>query len=456
MKSLLEKIPMNKKTILLSAILLITGTAIGYLAAPPKMTSDLSMQSEATTDKGKPLFYRNPMNPSITSPVPAKDNMGMEYVPVYADNSHNNDVVGTVNIDPVVVQNIGVRTEQAAIGNLSRTIRAVGKVDYNEEKMARIHPKTEGWIEQLFVDKTGETVEEDTMLLEVYSPKLVSTQQEYLLALNNLKTLKSSEFPDVSNGAKNLVKITYERLQLLDVPEHQIEELEQTKNVKKNLHIHTPVAGTVIRIGAREGQFVTPNTELYMIADLSEVWVYADIYEYEISWVKLGDKVEMELAGIPGKTFSGKISYIYPYAEAKTRTIKARIVFDNPDLLLRPEMFAEMTIYSEEQKDAVIIPAEAVVRSGTRNQVFVVREEGKFEPRDVILGLESDGKVIVLSGVDSGDTVVTSAQFLIDSESKLREATQKMLDATPDMEPGMQMDNTNPNAEHIHGADDDK
>lgn len=447
---------MNKKIILLSIVLLLAGAVMGYLVAPPKMNSDTGMQSITKTGKGKPLFYRNPMNPNITSPVPAKDNMGMDYIPVYADDSQNNDVVGTVNIDPVVVQNIGVRTEQAVIGNLSRTIRAVGKVDYNEEKMARIHPKTKGWVEQLFVDTTGETVEEDAMLLEVYSPKLVSTQQEYLLALNNLKTLKSSEFLDVSNGAKNLVKITYERLQLLDVPEHQIKELEQTKNVKKNLHIHTPVAGTVIRIGAREGQFVTPQTELYMIADLSEVWVYADIYEYEIPWVKLGDKVEMELAGIPGRTFSGKISYIYPYAETKTRTIKARVVFDNPDLILRPEMFAEVTIHSEEQKDAIIIPAEAVVRSGTRDQVFVVREEGKFEPRDVVLGLESDGKVIILSGINSGDTVVTSAQFLIDSESKLREATQKMLEATPDMDPGMKMDNTIPTTEHIHGADDDK
>jgi len=452
---------MNKKIILLSAALLLAGAAIGYLVAP-KESSNADAQSTEQAGKGEPLFYRNAMNPSVTSPVPVKDNMGMDYVPVYADDSQNNDVAGTVKIDPVVVQNIGVRTAKAVTGNLSRTIRAVGKIDYNEEKMARIHPKTEGWIEKLFVDKTGETVTENTMLLEVYSPKLVSTQQEYLLALNNLKTLSRSEFKDVSNGAKNLVKTTYERLQLLDVPEHQIKELEKTKKVKKNLHIHTPVAGTIVRIGAREGQYVTPNTELYMIADLSEVWVYADIYEYEIPWVKLGDKVEMELAGIPGRKFSGKISYIYPYAEAKTRTIKARVVFDNPDLILRPEMFAEMTIHSEEREDAVIVPAEAVVRSGTRNQVFVVREEGKFEPRDVILGLESGGKVIILSGVDSGDTVVTSAQFLIDSESKLREATQKMLEVKPfkapdpNMEPSMKMDNTIPANEHIHGADDDK
>jgi len=423
---------MNKNTIFLSAALLLAGALMGYLIAP-KTASTMSIPATEQTDSSKEiLFYRNAMNPSVTSPVPAKDAMGMDYKPVYADESKTSDVAGTVKIDPVMAQNIGVRTNLAITGNLSRTIRAVGKIDYNEEKMARIHPKTDGWVDKLFVDKTGETVKADAILLSVYSPKLVSTQQEYLLSLSNLKTLEKSEFPDVRNGAINLVKTTYERLQLLDVPEHQIKELKKTRKVKKNLHIHTPVAGTIIRIGAREGQFVTPNTELYMIADLSQVWVYVDIYEYEIPWVKLGDKVEMTLNGIPGKIFTGKVSYIYPYAEAKTRTIKARVVFDNPDLVLRPEMFANIKIHVEEQKNAVIVPAQAVVRSGTRNQVFVAREKGKFEPRDVILGLESDGKIIVLSGVQSGETVVTSAQFLIDSESKLREATQKMMAIKPD------------------------
>tara|TARA_R110002126_G_C10490543_1_gene503769 strand:+ start:9524 stop:10849 length:1326 start_codon:yes stop_codon:yes gene_type:complete len=441
---------MNKSTIILSTSLLLAGALIGYLVAPQ---SSMNVSSTERVDgKGEILFYRNTMNPSVTSPVPAKDNMGMDYKPVYADQGGANDVAGTVRIDPVVVQNIGVRTAKAVTGNLSRTIRAVGKVDYNEEKMARIHPKIEGWVETLYVDKTGDTVEVDTILLGVYSPKLVSTQQEYLLSLSNLTTLENSTFPDVRNGAKNLLRTTYERLQLLDVPDHQIRELELSKKVKKTLHIHTPVAGTVVRIGAREGQYITPNTELYMIADLSQVWVYVDIYEYEIPWVKQGDKVEMELAGIPGRVFTGKISYIYPYAEAKTRTIKARVVFDNPDLILRPEMFAEMQIHSEEQKNVVIVPAEAVIRSGTRNQVFVVREKGKFEPRDVILGLESDGKVIVLSGVKPGDTVVTSAQFLIDSESKLREATQKMMEIKPDNNP----DEATPPSGDIKGVNDDK
>jgi membrane fusion protein, copper/silver efflux system len=385
------------------------------------------------------LFYRSPMNPSVTSPVPAKDSMGMDYVPVYADNEKSK-VAGTVKIDPVVVQNIGVRTARAKHTAISRTIRAAGRVDFDEERMARLHPKVEGWIEEIRVDKTGQYVEKDDILLSIYSPKLVSTQQEYLLALNNLSALNKSPFDEIRQGAEDLVKSSRERLMLLDVPEHQIQELEQTRKIKKSLHIHSPVAGTVIRIGSRQGQYVTPKTELYMMVDLSQVWVYADVYEYELPWVKLGDEVEMTLASVPGKTFKGSLAYIYPYAESKTRTTKVRLVFDNSELLLRPNMFAEVSIQSDTLKNAVVIPAEAVIRSGDRTQVFIVRGPGKFEPRTVRLGFESNGQVAVLDGVDAGDEVVTSAQFLVDSESKLREATAKMMEALKSSENGQEAD----------------
>ncbi len=377
------------------------------------------------------LFYRNPMNPSVTSPVPVKDSMGMDYVPVYADDE-SSEVVGTVKIDPVIVQNIGVRTAKAQQTAISRTIRAVGRVDFDEERMARLHPKIEGWIEDIRVDKTGQNVADDEVLLSIYSPKLVSAQQEYLLALNNLKALEKSPFEEIKQGARDLARNSRERLLLLDVPEHQIRELEQTRKIKKSLHIHSPVAGTVIRIGSRQGQYVTPKTELYMMVDLSQVWVYADVYEYELPWVKIGDEVEMTLASVPGKTFSGSLEYIYPYAESKTRTTKVRLVFDNRELLLRPDMFAEVSIKSDKQNNAVVIPAEAVIRSGGRPQVFVVRAPGKFEPRFVKLGVESSGEVAVLDGISAGEEVVTSAQFLVDSESKLREATAKMMEGLQD------------------------
>ncbi|UCC55773.1 MAG: efflux RND transporter periplasmic adaptor subunit, partial [Gammaproteobacteria bacterium] len=214
-----------------------------------------------------------------------------------------------------------------------------------------------------------------------------------------------------------------------DVPEHQIRELERSRKIKKNLHIHSPFDGVIINIGAREGQYVTPTTELYKIADLSRIWVFADVYENEVPWIQAGDPVDMKLAAIPGKVFSGRVGYIYPYAEAKTRTIKVRLEFDNQDLLLKPDMFADVTIHAQRTVDAIVIPAEAVVRSGEREQVFVVRAPGKFEPRDVSLGVSSQGLVQVIKGIAAGEEVVTSSQFLIDSESKLREATAKMLEA---------------------------
>ena len=375
------------------------------------------------------LFYRNPMNPNITSPAPAKDTMGMDYIPVYAEEDSGSDEEpdGTVNIDAVTVQNIGVRTALAERRNLSHDIRAVGRVDYDEERLTRLHPKTDGWVEKLYIDKTGEFVKKGTILLGLYSPQLVTSQQEYLLALNNREILKDSHFKDISEGAIQLVHSTRERLQLLDVPEHQISELEKTRKIKKSLHIHSPFTGMVMKIGAREGQYVTPTTELYMLADLSNIWVYVDIYENEMPWVSIGDTALMEVASIPGEVFTGKVSYIYPYLEAKTRTNQIRLEFDNRDLRLKPEMFANVTVKASPQVDAVLVPSEAIVRSGIRNQVFVVRAPGKFEPRLVTLGVSAEGMTQILAGVESGEEVVTSSQFLIDSESKLREATAKMM-----------------------------
>ena len=387
--------------------------------------------AEADKPKEKKiLFYRNAMNPAVTSPVPAKDSMGMDYIPVYAEDGGGDkkEPVGTVTIDPVTVQNIGVRTTLAKKRVLSHQIHAVGRIEYDEERLSRLHPKTEGWIEKLYVDKTGEFVAKDTILLGLYSPQLVSSQQEYLLALNNRKHLEGSTFKDIRDGADELLRSSRERLELLDVPEHQIVELEKTRKIKKSLHIHSPFDGIVMKIGAREGQYVTPNTELYMLADLTNIWVYVDIYENELPWVKKGDTAEMKVTAIPGKVFIGKVTYIYPYLESKTRTNRVRLEFSNKDLKLKPEMFANVTLLASKQVDAVVVPTEAIVRSGTDNQLFVVRAPGKFEPRTVVLGVSSDGETQILSGVKAGEEVVVSSQFLIDSESKLREATQKMME----------------------------
>jgi len=463
---------MNKQLIITAVLMLALGGGLGYWVASkpgqeqahvalpddkkplfyrspmnPSVTSPVPAKDAMGMDyvpvfaednrprKGEILFYRNPMNPSVTSPVPAKDTMGMDYLPVYAEEAETDAPAGAIKIDAVTVQNMGVRTAIAKKTLLSHVVRAVGRVAYDEERIVRLHPKTEGWIETLRVDKTGEWVKKNDDLLSIYSPQLVATQQEYILALNNLKMLEKSPIEEIRLGAEEMVTSSRERLKLLDVPEHQLHDLANSHKVKKGLHIHTPADGIVINIGAREGQYVTPETELYMIADLSKVWVYADIYEYELPWVKVGDPVEMQLAGVPGRIFKGHLAFIYPYAEAKTRTIKVRLAFDNAQLLLKPELFTEVTIYAGKQEDAVVIPSEAVIRSGAKNQVFVVRGAGKFEPRLITTGLSSNSEIAVLDGLKEGEEVVTSAQFLIDSESKLHEATAKMMEPSTPQQP---------------------
>ncbi len=417
------------KNIIVAIITLALGAGGGYWLASQKPPVTPDGQSAKKDSERKPLFYRNPMNPEVTSPVPAKDNMGMDYIPVFADDGQSaNEPAGTVRIDPVTVQNIGVRTALAERKTLTREVQSVGRVDYDEKLITRLHPKTEGWIGKLRVDETGEPVKKGEILLSIYSPQLVSSQEEYLLALNNMKILKSSPFPDIRRGAKNLLRSTRERLELLDVPEHQIRELEKKRKVMKFLHIHSPFDGIVVKIGARDGQYVTPQTQIYMIADLSNVWTYVDVYEYEMPWIKVGDEAHMRLASLPGEIFSGKITYIYPYLNAKTRTIKVRLEFKNPGLKLKPNMFADVNIHASKQVNAVVIPSEAVLRTGSRNAVFVVRGPGRYEPRDVKLGISSGGLVQILAGVKEGEEVVTSAQFLIDSESKLREAAAKMME----------------------------
>lgn len=421
---------MNKFLSLFFTLLIGLGIGAGGLWFYQQKHLEPSMEKMVSSEKKaepKPLFYRNPMNPEITSPVPAKDHMGMDYIPVYADDEQAGKApAGTVMIDPVTEQNIGVRTAEAQLRPLSHPIRTVGKISYDEERISRLHPKTEGWIEKLFIDKTGTRVSRNTMLLSIYSPQLVTSAQEYLLAKQSAKTLENSPFEDIRNSAKQMVDTARERLTLLDVPEHQIRDIEENGKIQKDLHIHSPFDGTVIQIGAREGQYVTPQTELYVLADLSKVWVIAQVYESDLPWVSEGDPVEMQLTALPGETFQGHLSYIYPYAEAETRTIKVRLVFDNPDRKLKPEMFANVTIHTQQQDNAITVPSEAIVRSGSKEQVFVLSAPGKFEPRQVRTGLSADGLTQILSGIKTGEQVVTSSQFLIDSESKLRESTAKM------------------------------
>jgi Cu(I)/Ag(I) efflux system membrane fusion protein len=374
----------------------------------------------------KPLYYRNPMNPEITSPVPARDDMGMDYIPVYAEGDQGKASPGEVRIDPAVVQDIGIRTAQAKREAIAREIRTVGRIAFDEDRLARLHPKYSGWVDKVYADKTGQQVKKGEALLAVYSPQLVSSQQEYLLALENESVLEKSPFSDVRSGAASLVESARRRLALFDMPASQIGQLERSRKVLKDVIIESPMTGIVTAIGAREGDRIAPETEIYSIADLSRVWVLADLYENDMPWVRKGDEVAIRLADIPGRTFRGRVDYVYPYLDAKTRTVKVRIELANPDLRLKPDMYADVDLHSDRQIDALTIPVDAVIRTGTRDIVFIQKSPGRFEPREVVLGVSSNGRVQIVKGLMAGDKVVTSAQFLIDSESKIREAAERM------------------------------
>lgn len=371
-------------------------------------------------------YWVSPMEPTYIRNEPGKDTMGMDLKPVYKDEEEEIEP-GVVKIDPIVVQNIGVRTAKVQTRIISKNIRTIGRVVYDERKVVHVQSKTSGWVEKLYVDFTGQEVKKGDFLLDIYSPELVATEEEYLLALAYKKNMAKSPISEVAAGGERLLEASRRRLELFDVPEHQIKELEETRKIKKTLHIHSPADGVVVKKNVIVGMRIKPGMTLYEVADLSRIWVLADIYEYEVPWVKLNQKVSMTLASFPGKTFRGKVTFIYPYLEKKTRTIQVRMEFDNPNLALKPEMYANLNIVSGIKKKGITIPSEAVIRSGSRNIVLLDKGDGRFEVSEVTLGLEAEGYYEILKGLKKGETVVTSANFLLDSESNLQEAIQKML-----------------------------
>ncbi|MBE0603689.1 MAG: efflux RND transporter periplasmic adaptor subunit, partial [Deltaproteobacteria bacterium] len=378
---------------------------------------------EAGKKDRKILFYRNPMNPGVTSPVPAKDEMGMDYVPVYEDAGGGG---GTVRVDPNTVQSIGVRTVPVTVGELKKTIRTVGRVAYDESRIASVNSKVTVWIEKLYVDTTGQEVRKGQPLIDIYSPDLVSAQQEYLIARRHFEQVKDSPFPDVVGSASELLASARKRLDYWDISVTQIEKLERTGEVRKTLTLYSPYRGVVVTKAVFDGTKVMAGMELFRIADISRVWVQADVYEYELPWVKQGTPAAVTLDYLPGRTFRGTVSYVYPYLEGKTRTATARIELVNPGVLLKPDMFAHVELSPRVAEKTVLIPSDAVIRSGVRNVVFIDRGKGRFQPQEVRLGLEGEeGTVQILSGLSGNERVVVSAQFLLDSESSLKEALKK-------------------------------
>jgi len=371
--------------------------------------------------------WRSPMDPAYVRDAPGKDAMGHDLVPVYEDGEGGGGA-GMVTIDPATIQNMGVRTAEVERRDLERTIRAVGLVTYEEPRRFSVNSKIAGWIERLYVNQEGQPVKEGQPLLELYSPELVAAQQEYLLALAHGERLGGTSFPEIAAGSARLLDAARTRLKYWDISEQQILELEQSREVRKTLTLYSAYNGVVTTKKAFEGMRIMAGEELLVISDISSVWVNADIYEYELPWLKLGQKARVELPFVPGKVYEGKVTYIYPYLEAKSRTVKVRVTLANPGFALKPDMYANVRIDTETVANVLAIPDHAVLNSGKGQTVFVALGEGRFEPRDVQTGVgDEEGFVQILSGLAVGESVVTSAQFMLDSESKLREAIQKMM-----------------------------
>ena len=332
---------------------------------------------------------------------------------------------GSVNVSPEKQQLVGIRTAVAEIRPLVKKIRTVGIVAYDETKVAQVFSKVDGWIEKLFVNYTGKLVEKGQPLFTFYSPELVSTQEEYLLALRAKESLGSSSLKEISLGSASLLEAARRRLALWDISEEQIAELQKNGQPQRTLIFFSPMSGFVIKKEAVQGMKVMPDKELYTITDLSAVWVNADIYEYELANVRLGQKATIALSYFPGQTFSGRVSWISPVLEEKTRTTKVRLEFANRDFKLKPEMYANVEIEVDGGKK-LAIPDEAVLDSGIRKIVFIDKGEGRYAPAEVKLGSKFDGYYEILSGLSPGERIIASASFLLDSESRLTEAMGAM------------------------------
>lgn len=387
------------------------------------------MEEAVEEKKGerKILYWQDPMHPQYKSDKPGiAPDCGMQLVPVYADEVAQKDMPpGTIRLSPEKQQISGVRTGLVARRPLAKATRTVGLIEADETQIRHIHTKIAGWAEKIYVNYTGQLVEKGKPLVAIYSPELVSTQQEYLLALKARSYLEKSPFGEISSGAHSLLESTRTRLLYWDITPKQIEELEERGEPEKTLTLHSPITGFVTVREVYEGKYVMPEMQLYTVTDLSHIWLYADIYEYEMPLVRLGQEATITLSYYPGEAFRGQVTYVYPYLEEKTRTNKVRLEFPNPGYKLKPGMYANVEL-KVDLGERLAIPEEAVMDSGSEQVVFLARDEGHFEPRRVKLGVRTDGYHEVLEGVAAGDKVVTSANFLIDSESRFKAAMAGM------------------------------
>jgi Cu(I)/Ag(I) efflux system membrane fusion protein len=368
----------------------------------------------SATAERKLLYYRHPHNPQVTSDTPRKDEMGMDFVPVYAEPG------ASVTLSSSVVQNLGVRTAVAERGTLWRRIDTVGVVSYDGAGIEHLHTRAEGWIESTTLEAVGDAVKKGQLLLELYSPTLETAQQEYLAAMER--------------GGR-LLDASRQRLKSLGVEDEQIDKLKQTRKVAPRIRIVSPHDGVVKTLSVREGMYVTPATELVSIADVSRVWVIADVFPRQSSWLAEGNIAEIRAAGTPGLVWEGKIEYVYPEMDARTRTVNVRLVVPGEESGLLANQYVDVRIFAGPKHDIVYVPRDAVISTGKQSRVLLAHEGGRFESREVTPGMESGGYTEIIAGLSEGERVVTSGQFLIDSEASFRASLQRMQGGGEEAEP---------------------
>jgi RND family efflux transporter MFP subunit len=414
----------------------------GQAAAPAASAASAAPKKDAAEDffadvaakkpagERKILFYRNPMNPMVTSPKPAKDEMGMDYVPVYEDEAQAGQAapvegLATVRVAEDVLRRSGVQTAPAARALAGRTIRTVGIVVPDETRVRRVQTKVEGWVERLYVNFTGEQVAAGQPLVSIYAPELLATQEEYLRARSSSERFAASADPGARSIGEDLARSARRRLELLDVPASFIAELERSGVPRKSVTINAPFGGFVTAKEVFEGQKVGPGMELFTLADLSRVWIEASLYEYEAAAAAVGREATLTLSQQPGVVLKGKVTFVSPVLSPESRTLTVRFEFPNPSLVLKPQMYVDVSL-ALEPSSGVVVPEAALLDTGVRTVVFVETQPGAFEPRVVTVGARGDGKAEILAGVREGELVAVKANFLLDSESRLRSAIERI------------------------------
>ncbi len=410
------------KTLLISIVLLLLGIAIGIginitfqrlnHRGNDMDTADMSEMSStsAPSKEKKILYWVAPMDPSYRRDKPGKSPMGMDLVPVYEED--NSGEQGVVKISASVENNLGVRTAIVDSGKLWRKIKAVGMTTYDERNISHVHLRTEGWIENLSVKATGEMVKQGQLLFQLYSPELVNAQEELLQARQS--------------GNQGLIQASKRRLFSLGMSRTQVKHLLNTQNVPQKIGIYSPQTGTVSKLNVREGMFVKPQTIIMELVDLSSMWMIVEIFEQQASWVKIGQFAEVNFDYQPGQIWQAKVDYIYPDLDPKTRTLRVRLKFDNPELQLKANMYGKVVIYGGAKLQVLSIPREALIPSGDGYRVVIAMGNGRYQSRFVKVGIESGNWVEILSGLEEGEKVVVSAQFLIDSEASLNASFTRM------------------------------